>query len=482
MINNPPNFHFVFFAAMVTVKAELTEAAKAAKAAAEEKEETEITCWLSTVSMSDVLIDNTTKKLLSIKCVLPKDLLVKTLRRFCVANQISGYKNKTKEMTCDLIASQKSSDTLVDGMYPEDALARNAAETLQANDADDFSEPEDTEKDEFEKDEFGTSGAAVSTTAAVVPVSVQDKTQTKKKGKHAKSTAPASVTMANTYFRIINVYMDERHRPDVLKLGGTATKEELDARKFSHKSIYDKLLLTYLDETIIHVGELAFSEQTYFKDLSLPENYPATFDTITSLEFKQGMNYIHHHFRVSYRNCKTSGNHSVFGKFVGNRAYLFYYFLWLQEVPHFMTFAVPALPAEALRQSRTIATPVDPPASPSMGPGTTPASAKLMDKRKNRKTEFSNAVANLESSSTEKIAVMKEFAQKKHDQSMDLHPIAVARDKSILFDEFSEKVKTARANRDEIRATPGYASDSSEALDAKENVAYYKRKRDETKW
>ena len=102
--------------------------------------------------------------------------------------------------------------------------------------------------------------------------------------------------MANTYFRLINVYMDERHRPDVLKLGGMATKDKLDARKFSQKSIYDKLLATYLDKTIIHVGELAFSEQTYFKDLSLPDKYPATFDVITLLEFKQGMDYIHHHF------------------------------------------------------------------------------------------------------------------------------------------------------------------------------------------
>ena len=77
-----------------------------------------------------------------------------------------------------------------------------------------------------------------------------------------------------------------------------------------------------------------------------------------------------------------------------------------------MTFAVPMLPAGALRQSRTSSTSVDPPASPSMHPGTTPASAKVMDKCKNRKTEFSIAVANLESSSTEKIAVIKEFAQK----------------------------------------------------------------------
>jgi hypothetical protein len=148
--------------------------------------------------------------------------------------------------------------------------------------------------------------------------------------------------------------MDKRHRPDVLKLGGTATKEELDARKFSHKSIYEKRLSTYLDKTIIQVGELDFTEQG-LSFLLLP--------------------------------------------------------LVAGSTP-FMTFTVPMLPAGALQHSRTSSTPVDPPASPIVPPRTTPASAKVMDKRKNRKTEFSIAVANLESSSTEKIAVIKEFAQK----------------------------------------------------------------------
>ena len=135
------------------------------------------------------------------------------------------------------------------------------------------------------------------------------------------------------------------------------------------------------------------------------------------------MDYIHQHFRISYRNGKTSGKHSVFGKFVGNKAYLFYYFLWLQEVPHFMTFAVPQLPAGALRQSKTSSVPVDPPASPNVTPGTTPASAKLMSKRKNRKTKFSTGVANLESSSAEKIAVMTEFAQKKKISQLIFMPL-----------------------------------------------------------
>ena len=194
---------------------------------------------------------------------------MKTLRRLCVVFQITGYKNKIKEMTCDLIASQKLSDVLGDGMYPEDALARTLSSTFEADDADDFSEPKEADEDEFAPSPSG--GCYWCCCCSYSCSCCCSRTYQKK---HAKSTAPASVTMANTYFRLINVYMDERHRPDVLKLGGTATKDELDARKFSHKSIYDKLLVTYLDKAIIHVGELAFSEQTYFKNLSLPDKNP----------------------------------------------------------------------------------------------------------------------------------------------------------------------------------------------------------------
>jgi hypothetical protein len=114
--------------------------------------------------MNDVVIDNVTKNLTLVKGVLPTDIVMKTLHRLCVVFQITGYKNKTKEMTCNLIASQKFSDELGDGMYLEDALARNLSITFEANNVDDFSEPKETDEDEF--------GTSLQATVADVPVVV----------------------------------------------------------------------------------------------------------------------------------------------------------------------------------------------------------------------------------------------------------------------------------------------------------------------
>ena len=47
------------------------------------------------------------------------------------------------------------------------------------------------------------------------PLPVAKKATTKKKATVAKSTPPSSVTCANTYFPVINVYMCEQPRSDV---------------------------------------------------------------------------------------------------------------------------------------------------------------------------------------------------------------------------------------------------------------------------
>jgi hypothetical protein len=67
-----------------------------------------------------------------------------------------------------------------------------------------------------------------------VPPPVVKKATKNKKATVEKSTPPSSVTCANTYFRVINVYMCEQHTCDVLMLGQSPTMAELDTRKFRH--------------------------------------------------------------------------------------------------------------------------------------------------------------------------------------------------------------------------------------------------------
>ena len=69
------------------------------------------------------------------------------------------------------------------------------------------------------------------------------KKATKKKNAVLTKTIPhSSFTCDNAYFRVINVYMSEQHRSDVLMLGQPPTMAGLDTRKFSrHKYIFDRL-------------------------------------------------------------------------------------------------------------------------------------------------------------------------------------------------------------------------------------------------
>ena len=73
---------------------------------------------------------------------------------------------------------------------------------------------------------------------------------TKKQGRPPKNQRKRNAATAPKYtkkrrgmsYRVINVFFDEKHRQDALFLGNTPTMCELDARKFPHKAVWDKLL------------------------------------------------------------------------------------------------------------------------------------------------------------------------------------------------------------------------------------------------
>ena len=72
-----------------------------------------------------------------------------------------------------------------------------------------------------------------------------------KKAKTCKSTVPSVVTKDGMYFRAINVWFDERNRTDIVNMGSSPSIQELDTRKqFMNKTTYNKLLVTYLNNSI----------------------------------------------------------------------------------------------------------------------------------------------------------------------------------------------------------------------------------------
>ena len=95
-----------------------------------------------------------------------------------------------------------------------------------------------------------STGAATATSrsgrTSATPAS-EKKKERKVKPKTLKSSAPKIITKEGTYYRVLNEYFDERHRPDVIKMGASKTRSELDAREFKNKRIYDTLVHTYLE-------------------------------------------------------------------------------------------------------------------------------------------------------------------------------------------------------------------------------------------
>jgi hypothetical protein len=105
-----------------------------------------------------------------------------------------------------------------------------------------------------------------------------------KKAKMCKSTAPSVVTTDGTYYRAINVWFDERNRNDIVNMGSSPSIQELDARKqFMSKNLNDKLLVTYLDDSIDNnaVNFIGFDNE-YLNDCGITDQYASNFDVLTS--------------------------------------------------------------------------------------------------------------------------------------------------------------------------------------------------------
>ena len=110
---------------------------------------------------------------------------------------------------------------------------------------------------------------------------------------------------------------------------------------------------SYLDTTVNNdaISFAGFGTDKYLLSCGIRENYSSTFDILTSKELKQVLDYIVHWYNVSLRNNKTSGNHADFHQFVGCRPFVYYYHLWLMEIPHLSFLAVPVLDLTVRRVS-----------------------------------------------------------------------------------------------------------------------------------
>ena len=327
-------------------------------------------------TINDCLVNTATGKLLSIKGMDAANITCEMFRKFCSVRSITGYKGLNKEKMKALIVLRCNSKVLATSYYPEDDQDNDEGidDNNEERDEGDGESPAEAD-DTFEFDaEAGVgvarddgvmrnndatqtaAGRAPTPTNATAPVATGTGRKARKaKPKILKSSAPKVITKEGTYYRVLNVYFDERHRPDVIQMGASSTRNELDAREFKNKRVYDALVLTYLDRETdpCDNGAMSYPDNPFFDSLGISNETPDNYNVLTSLYFAEAMDYMNHHYAVAHRNWKKSGTHDDFEKFVGQRPYLYYYFLWLQDVPILKNLAVAALPENVVQESQT---------------------------------------------------------------------------------------------------------------------------------
>ena len=76
-----------------------------------------MSCWVQSTTLGDLVINQESGKLIAIKNLSIQELSVARLRLFCTHHRISGYKNKTKDVTCGLILQHARLKAITCTMY-----------------------------------------------------------------------------------------------------------------------------------------------------------------------------------------------------------------------------------------------------------------------------------------------------------------------------------------------------------------------------
>jgi hypothetical protein len=223
--------------------------------------------WVQGTAVNDIVINYSSNKLIAIKDFTFHENILAALWQFCVHHWITAYKNKTKEMTGALIIQYARTKSITDTLYP-----------CSKEDGKD------------------------------VDVTEDDKPKNKKgKKKQDKLTAPYSITNPGTYYRIINTYMVDQNCPDVVNICSNPTMVDLNSHHFLHKSIYNRLLLSYHDSSCQAKNRFAFPEVLYFENASVPSEIANNFDVISSQDFSDVMGYLNFHYQVAHRKKNLQG-------------------------------------------------------------------------------------------------------------------------------------------------------------------------------
>ena len=353
--------------------------------------ETQLKQWINRMTIDHLVLSDDMTEVTEIDSQPVDSYNMVYLRALCIKLKVNGYKNKRRDDMLQLLCYRKRIQMVESVHYPEssdeeetpndDGNNQQLENESSAANNHNIASPEtrsmararrlqaeeeaNQNKKEMETKQRNRSSIATIVTnvtthddnksdSASNPHSIATRaTYSKKVPRIGKSTAPSFVTTDGTYYRAINVWFDERSRTDIVNMGESPTMQELDSRQFANKRTYDKLLVTYLDTSVENdaISYIGFGGDAYMLSCGIGEDHASNFDVLTSEELKQVLDHVVYWYNISLRNNKASGNHADFHQFVGCRPFVYYYHLWLLEIPHLSFLAVPALDETVFRSS-----------------------------------------------------------------------------------------------------------------------------------
>ena len=170
--------------------------------------------WIFSTSMQDVVYKESTSKLISIKDVKVSKLSVSDLHLFCVAHNISGYKNTKRSHTLLLIVLHARAMVVENIMYPPlpasedddncgsgiDLSNKNSHAATKIFVNADIDDKESVVVEEGKDPQYEQSKKEI--TASINSKKII-------KSKRSKGSPPASITKSGTFFRVINVFFHD---------------------------------------------------------------------------------------------------------------------------------------------------------------------------------------------------------------------------------------------------------------------------------
>jgi hypothetical protein len=247
--------------------------------------------WVKSITLDDVVVDNSTMTLLSNKLLTICQISCAALQLFCVHHQVLGYKNKSKEVTCLCIIQAVMLKAIHKAMHfhhkdgsevdEDDCTSDNAGDMVLVGKEEDGNYEDIVRVGEDE----------------IINVLLSKKRKTKK----SKSSAPDSLSKSGTYYRVMNAYKADINRPFVVNIGSNPNIAALDSCQYLHKAIYDILLLLYNDNTNNLINGFAFPEVMFFEQASVSIDVASEFDVLTSKDFSNVMGYLNFYYQVAHR-------------------------------------------------------------------------------------------------------------------------------------------------------------------------------------